>query len=804
MSKYSEILRNYTFQHGEMMLEKFNIVKEDWSGKIFGFIENEHGDVYGFGENDCGQLGLGHNDDVIHEQKIEELSGKEINLKKIYEGDCCIFAQTVDGVIYSWGSNKWGKLGNRDSNEHGDFYKPKKIEFKVTNQEVAIVDIKCGSRHNLALSIDGKVFGWGDNHVRQITEDVHGMSPIISKPVLMTPIKVTMKSIYCYDKTSFMITTDNEVYYYGRDIWGIRPTVMNDNDLIQHDYIPPMKLDFQAEALICNDDFIFYIITNNLEKIELYKYRNYEETKLADVDQLKKVKHDFIKQQSCSDLPGLDSSSIDKSQHDLSQSSTNITFIDFSLCTPITLGVPRRPIMYNGEILLDHREKLSINTNDQLKKVKHDFTKQQSCSDSPTLKSPSTVGTQQHLLQSAQSISFTNITLSSLCSLSAPPRKLIKFHDEFPMEQTETPLLHTTDETSKSHNTTDKVYTDKYTKLISILNEIINELEEKINSIKINLKSYNNKYAINLSSCTFLWDQAYEIIDDDDYEDLNELEEKINSIKINLTPYNNEYAINLSPCTFLWDQAYEIIDDDDYEDLNELEEKINSIKINLKSYNNKYAINLSPCSYLWDEAYNIIDDDNYKDLCHLAEEKVPKNILGDYYVFKMLKFDVVLIENLPYFHTLNLKENIVNFKLNDDEVEENTPILRIILNNILAIHEQNFRDTSVLLNERICDLNSFHTILFDLDEKETNSLKEDIRNIRKKIDNKKTKFEKGKFPNNCAEKLGLEQNKDISEELDEAKCLKIGNGSFALVKKYENESGEKFAIKKMFCTGKFK
>ena len=177
--------------------------------------------------------------------------------------------------------------------EQGDFHKPKKMVFKVHNKEVPIVDIKCGSLHNLALSINGKVFGWGDNNARQLTEDVHGMSPIISKPVPMTPIDFTIKTIYCYDKTAFMITTDNEVYYYGRDIWGIRPTVMNDNDLKQLEYIPPMKLDFYAEITICNDEFIFYIITNKSNKIELNKYRNYEKTILADGDQSKKVKTRF-------------------------------------------------------------------------------------------------------------------------------------------------------------------------------------------------------------------------------------------------------------------------------------------------------------------------------------------------------------------------------------------------------------------------------------------------------------------------------------------------------------------------------
>ena len=158
MNKLSEILKNYPFKHDKVLVHKFNIVKEFWSGNNFGFIVDKHGNVYGFGENDRGQLGLGHNDDVIHEQKMVELSGEEINLRKVHEGHCCIFAQTVNGVIYSWGSNKWGLLGNRETNNQDNFYKPKKIEFKFNNEEISIIDIKCESLHNQALSIDGKVF----------------------------------------------------------------------------------------------------------------------------------------------------------------------------------------------------------------------------------------------------------------------------------------------------------------------------------------------------------------------------------------------------------------------------------------------------------------------------------------------------------------------------------------------------------------------------------------------------------------------------------------------------------------------
>ena len=433
MSKSSEYLKNYPFKHNKIKVEKFKVVKEYLSDNNFGFIVDQHGDVYAFGENGCGQLGLGHNDDVTHEVKVEELSGKEINIKKIYEGNCCMFAQTVDGIIYSWGSNKWGQLGYRETVEQDQFYKPKKIEFKVNNQEVAIVDIKCGSLHNLALSNDGKVFGWGDNHARQITEDVNGRSPVIRRPVLMTSTDFTIQSIYCYDKTSFMITTNNEVYYYGRDIWGMRPKLMNDKDLGNCDYIEPMKLDFFAEFLICNDDFIFYITTNNSNKIELYKYKNHQPIKLADGEPFKKVKQGVKKQQSTSDLL-----------------------------------------------------------------------------------SPS------HQPKQDQSNSLSFLNFSSLSALSARRERPLLL-EEVPMEVTvsDSPC-------PKEEITEPKLYQNKFTKLIIILIEIKNKVEEDKIIFQSEPKSSYNKYAINLSPSTYLWDEGYEIIENDDYNNpCYPVEEKI-------------------------------------------------------------------------------------------------------------------------------------------------------------------------------------------------------------------------------------------------------------------------------------
>ena len=137
----------------------------------------------------------------------------------------------------------------------------------------------------------------------------------------------------------------------------------------------------------------------------------------------------------------------------------------------------------------------------------------------PGLYSSSIDKSKHDLSQSSTNITFTDLSLCALGTLSAPPRKLIKFHDDVIMEQTETHSLTTSDECKKSINSIEQVYSNKYTKLISILREINDNLGENKNNLKLNIRPFNDNYAINLSPCTYLWDEAYEIIDDDDYED---------------------------------------------------------------------------------------------------------------------------------------------------------------------------------------------------------------------------------------------------------------------------------------------
>ena len=74
------------------------------------------------------------------------------------QSDFCIFL-TEDGVLHSMGTNLRGLLGlgrvliNTGGNSHP-------IRFPKNEK---IIDFKVGKSHALALTEDGKVYGWGNN-----------------------------------------------------------------------------------------------------------------------------------------------------------------------------------------------------------------------------------------------------------------------------------------------------------------------------------------------------------------------------------------------------------------------------------------------------------------------------------------------------------------------------------------------------------------------------------------------------------------------------------------------------------------
>ena len=250
------------FGSKEIIIDKIDII-EQFYHENFGYIIDRNGKFLAFGDNTWGQLGTGDNKPRKNFHSVEILS--RVNIVGIYQGKFCMFALTNRGDVFSWGENHWGQLGVGLISKPNIYFKPIQMKFLHNDEEKKIVDLKCGSMHNLALTFDKMVFGWGSNRYQQIIKNERR---IFYFPILIS-FEIEIQNIYCHSCCSFLITNEDKIYFNGLDSWGIVDTNPDSNG--------NLILNFNAKIIICNDYSMFYLNQNKNNKLvfELYEYKNF-------------------------------------------------------------------------------------------------------------------------------------------------------------------------------------------------------------------------------------------------------------------------------------------------------------------------------------------------------------------------------------------------------------------------------------------------------------------------------------------------------------------------------------------------
>ncbi|CAG2175617.1 unnamed protein product, partial [Oppiella nova] len=93
---------------------------------------------------------------------IPELCGQLI--QQFINGSDFVLAMNEDNHVFSWGLNHRGQCA-RDVTPEGVYLKPQLIS-QLNDKNIAY--ICCGVWHSLALTTDGKAYGWGNNYSGQI------------------------------------------------------------------------------------------------------------------------------------------------------------------------------------------------------------------------------------------------------------------------------------------------------------------------------------------------------------------------------------------------------------------------------------------------------------------------------------------------------------------------------------------------------------------------------------------------------------------------------------------------------------
>lgn len=132
------------------------------------------------------------------------------------------------------GSNYFGQAGFFPALaggifESGDDTLAEPLHLEEGIKEVTFADIATGDYHNLAQSVDGKIFGWGAGLLG------NGSPLFSSEPVRVSPDGIKAKLIAASKSRSLFVADDDAVFLWGyeRDIndkivgWNLKPAKLN-------------------------------------------------------------------------------------------------------------------------------------------------------------------------------------------------------------------------------------------------------------------------------------------------------------------------------------------------------------------------------------------------------------------------------------------------------------------------------------------------------------------------------------------------------------------------------------------------
>jgi hypothetical protein len=174
---------------------------------------------------------------VLYKSEVEKVLN-DLNISDVKCGSCHALFLTSSGEVYAWGDNKHGQIGN-GCNDNQD------TPIKVNGfSGERVVMISCGGWHSMALTESGRVFSWGSNKYGQLG---NGNTVDSNMPKLVELNSVMVERISCGKWHSLLLSKDGDIYAFG-NIWGqigigrdknqLTPVKINDeikfNDIAAH------------------------------------------------------------------------------------------------------------------------------------------------------------------------------------------------------------------------------------------------------------------------------------------------------------------------------------------------------------------------------------------------------------------------------------------------------------------------------------------------------------------------------------------------------------------------------------------
>jgi alpha-tubulin suppressor-like RCC1 family protein len=180
----------------------------------FSVFLRSNGTVWTCGTNMAGQLG-NNNSGVVKSStpgQVVTLTGATTATKitAIEAGGAHTLAIAQSGIVWAWGSNGLGQLGNNST--AASSYAPVQVSGLAN-----VVAVSAGSNHSLAVRSDGSVVAWGSNSSNELGNSGAGS---LSRVPVPTGITAGAVAVAAGHTKSFVLLGDGTVWAWGTGFLG--------------------------------------------------------------------------------------------------------------------------------------------------------------------------------------------------------------------------------------------------------------------------------------------------------------------------------------------------------------------------------------------------------------------------------------------------------------------------------------------------------------------------------------------------------------------------------------------------------
>lgn len=177
------------------------------AGGSFGIALDESGVIWGWGDNGSGQLGNGNNKRAYFPIPCATgIDGTQV--KDIQCGNLNTLFLMQDGTVWTCGRNNYGQQGQKTKKEY--VFTPIQIPGLENIEKIA-----CGFGQCLALDADGRVWSWGRNSNGQVGD---GTKKGVKEPIMLDMENIV--DINCGGKFNMAMAADGTVWGWGDNEYG--------------------------------------------------------------------------------------------------------------------------------------------------------------------------------------------------------------------------------------------------------------------------------------------------------------------------------------------------------------------------------------------------------------------------------------------------------------------------------------------------------------------------------------------------------------------------------------------------------